>query len=347
LNTNQLLIFEADSLSNGRYTLSATVNALSSQPGILDYILYSPSPDSTTFQNTDLKVLANDSEIKYEPGWNPSGSSMIATVTNLSMSFNFIGYSITWVGSYQQNFSNRNWGAEAVYTVDGSPPMLCLFPSGESAIQGSSAIPSSIQEQENQVYFEVLTYPPGSHTLEVQYQGNNGTTPLILDYFIVKNTQLSSFPTPIPSKSKAPTIGALAGVLSVLALAVLFLCYCLWRQSRKHAIQRRTTTNVNDLPQASEVCGVPSRSDLNGESMDQVTTPLINGGSMDQVTSPLINDESVDRVTSPLNIGVGQDMDGRDEQDIPNATLSESLHPFILTLGRSHSQSDSHSHTLR
>jgi hypothetical protein len=79
------------------------------------------------------------------------------------------------VGSSHQKFPN--FGAEALYAIDSSSTVL--FPSGECAIQ------SSVLQQQNQVYLKIPPNPPGNYTITVQYQGNNSTTPLILDYFVV------------------------------------------------------------------------------------------------------------------------------------------------------------------
>jgi len=245
LGTNQLLIYEVDSLPSVDYTLVASVKdtANGSQPAVLDYILYTPAPVDNGPRTAALKILADDPSIQYESGWKSSGTSMIATETNLNMTLNFTGSSITWVGSYHQNFSN--FGAAAVYSIDSLQNVSFLFPSGQSAIQ------NSVLEQQNQVYFKVPTSPPGNHNISVWYLGDNSTTPLILDYFIVENPWAPPLPsssaTAIRTKSKSSVIGALAAILGLLFVALLVSLW-LWRKSkRNHAMQiQRLTNTTND-----------------------------------------------------------------------------------------------------
>ncbi|KDR86163.1 hypothetical protein GALMADRAFT_274819 [Galerina marginata CBS 339.88] len=251
LGTNQLLIYEVDSLPNVDYTLVATVQGTvnDSQPAILDYILYTPAPVENGPSSASLKVLANDPSIQYGSGWKNSSTSMIATDKNLNMTFNFIGSSITWVGSYQ-NFSN--FGAEAIYSIDSAQNMSFLFPSRQSAIQNSV-------EQQNQVYFKALASPLGNHTISVWYLGDGNTTPLVLDYFIVEQPWA---PLPSPSsavviqvgtKSKMPVIAALSAIVGVLFVALL-ISLCLWgRSKRKHTIQIQQAANVNNAISAPQV----------------------------------------------------------------------------------------------
>lgn len=101
--------------------------------------------------------------------------------------------------------------------------------------------------QYNQKFFETPTLPYGIHTLKVTYDGENGnnaSTPLVLDYLLIQSRNIASnSTTSLPPPTSPPVLatsaakkvnvagvvcGVLAAVALVLILVFLFLKY------RKH-----------------------------------------------------------------------------------------------------------------
>ncbi|KDR84471.1 hypothetical protein GALMADRAFT_151357 [Galerina marginata CBS 339.88] len=265
-DTNQFLIYEADSLPYAKYTLVATASGISnlSQPAILDYILFAPVPVDGGPQSAALKILKNDPSIQYDKGWDLGTPSAVATTADLSMRLKFTGTSITWIGSYHQNYTNS--GAAAVYSVDSSLDVPFYFPSGVSAIN------NSMQEQQNQVYFKVPTGQIGSHNITVRYEGNISTTPLILDYLIVENPWVSPPKGCSLWKCNAlfhrtvSVLSVLGAVLVVVIAALIWRTRCLGRKKSAYKKEAKdkdspTTVNINNIaasPRQSEFSTIQS-----------------------------------------------------------------------------------------
>ena len=103
-------------------------------------------------------------------------------------------------------FWNATVNSLAQYSIDNGT----LFPFRVAAG------PISLVQAYNLVSFKTPVLSSGSHRLFVQYgvDNPNGSTPLVLDYFIIQNHTISSTTTPIDSHVGSKfSAGALTGII--------------------------------------------------------------------------------------------------------------------------------------
>ena len=171
-----------------------------------------------------------------------------------------LGVSLSCFGFVPSNFSLTP--TSAIYSIDGQTPIPFLVP----ALSAANA-----RQLYNQAFFKTVTLSPGQHELIVTYQGNSGTAPLALDYFIVQNatsssatSALTSVPgatsatsSSVPSSSssnstsnldskKSPLVGIIVGVVGgVIALVLLLLLY---NRRRNNLRAQKLKENSNPEP---------------------------------------------------------------------------------------------------
>jgi len=102
----------------------------------------------------------------------------------------FLGTSLTGVGFVPGHFPLN--ASSATYSVDGQTPNNFLVP----ALSSTDAM-----EHYNQILFQTGQLSAGQHMLVVTHQGNSGTAPLAIDYFVLQSAPSSS----TSSSSNAPT----------------------------------------------------------------------------------------------------------------------------------------------
>jgi len=123
--------------------------------------------------------------------------------------------------------------ALATYTIDGSqniPVALKGLPSGSVTLY-------------NQKFFETPTLPYGPHTLNITYDGdggNNASTPLVLDFLLIRNGSIvpnpiatSASPVALTSASKKVNVaGVVCGVLAAVALVLILAFFLRYRKQK-------------------------------------------------------------------------------------------------------------------
>jgi len=154
-----------------------------------------------------------------------------------------LGVSLTWLGFVPSNFSLTP--SSAIYYIDGQPVSFFV-----PALSTAGALPLY-----NQVLFQTGQLSAGQHKLIVTHQGNSGTAPLALDYFVVQNAMspsatsalasaTSTISSSVPSGSssdstsnlgskKSPPVGIIVGVVCGVTV-VLLLLLLLYIRRRKH-----------------------------------------------------------------------------------------------------------------
>ena len=106
--------------------------------------------------------------------------------------------------------------------------------SAQYSIDGGTFIPFSVGASSspfdvyNQISFQTpMLLPPQSHRLVVQYRGNNGTAPLILDHLVIQNLTIPPY-IPPPYHPKRLSKGAIAGIVigSSIGLFLILALIC-------------------------------------------------------------------------------------------------------------------------
>jgi len=169
-----------------------------------------------------------------------------------------LGTSLSWVGFVPSNFSLIS--SSATYSIDDQTPINFLVPAVSS---------SGPREFSNQIFFRTGQLSAGQHKLVVTYQGNSGTAPLSLDYFVLQNapsssTYSSNAPTHtgdnissgVPSHSSTssstttrPTGAIVGGVIGGLVLILLLLTLFLFiRRRNSRRAQAFGDKSYSDTP---------------------------------------------------------------------------------------------------
>jgi len=186
------------------FNLTVVASGTSDNPFLFDRIEYTPDA-SVPLDNATVKVDSSYDQIHYSSGWS-TNSPKRTSEKGSSLTFDFIGIQITWI---TQVASTVNSSAE--YSIDNG----IQFPFMVAPQSGFG------------VAFQSPVLSPGLHRLFVQYNGGNpdGSTPLILDYFLVQNLTIPSFtpsPSPTITKTDSPVSGKLsAGALSGIVIGSL------------------------------------------------------------------------------------------------------------------------------
>lgn len=142
------------------------------------------------------------------------------------------GVSLVWLGCYKLGMP---WAipktSEATYTVDGQSFPFDTTPKAKP------------EESLNlQLLFQTPQSLPGNHTLKVEYQGSNLTSPLTLQGLIIKALSFSG-PSRVPA---APSVrvqsrieelaGGLVGGAALLILGVAVLLCTIRRKRRRNGV---------------------------------------------------------------------------------------------------------------
>ncbi|TFK66658.1 hypothetical protein BDN72DRAFT_859746 [Pluteus cervinus] len=241
---------------NHAFTLNVASNGL---PARFDYVLYVPSAD-VPLDNATICIDSTDSSIQYSGNdWSDlKGIVNMTQITGGKVMFDFIGKSLQWYGHVPSELPFAP--ASGSFAIDGGTPQ-------NFTLQG--LVGTTPQSKYDQLFFETPDLIPGLHRLEVTYWGNSATTPLSLDYLLVRNATFTnssnSTTSASPTTSVSPGVatqspgpsgglsnGALAGIIVptifAVGFAVFFLFFFVLRR-------RRGGTRSSDRASARSVLG--------------------------------------------------------------------------------------------
>ncbi|KAF8196032.1 hypothetical protein BJ912DRAFT_1056459 [Pholiota molesta] len=166
---------EINGLTDGKHTIEVTVTTTNPDGYWFDFLMYIPSA-SVSRTNATLMIDSDDSSMTYGSGWTPNAPGYIATQSGATMSIQFTGRTLTWLGFYLSQLPAAP--TTGTYSVDGGSSFT--FDLDGSAAQTTGAL-------FNQRFFTTGLLPAGQHTIKVTYNGNSSTVPLSLYNVIVQN----------------------------------------------------------------------------------------------------------------------------------------------------------------
>ncbi|KAF9053163.1 hypothetical protein BJ165DRAFT_1523887 [Panaeolus papilionaceus] len=223
-------------LQDGVHLLTINVTVAKSQTFWFDAIDYEPSA-SVPLTDKAIVVENNDPELQFGPGWQSLGGSANMTgIQGSTFTFYFNGVSLSWFGFIPRELPIAP--AAGTYSIDDDTPINFLL----------NGLPNKdVPTIYNQEFFRTSDYSPGLHKLTVTFLGSGQTTPLTLDYLVVRNgTVLSagnggnnSTSPPGSSnngneKSSSNTGAIVGGILGGLAILVgAFLVFFYMRRRDK------------------------------------------------------------------------------------------------------------------
>ncbi|TFK66655.1 hypothetical protein BDN72DRAFT_844045 [Pluteus cervinus] len=237
--------------TNHTFTLNVASNGL---PARFDYMLYVPSAD-VSMDNKTVKVDSTDPGVQYSgTDWSDlKGIANMTQVTGGSATFDFVGRSLQWYGHIPSELPFAPTSGS--FAIDGGTPQ-------NFTLQG--LVGPSPQSKYNQLLFETPDLTPGTHHLEVAYWGNLATTPLSLDYLLVRNATFTSSSNPTTGTSSSPggaptqsanpkgglSNGALAGIIVAciftVGFALFFLLFFVLRRRRSRTSDGASTPALFD-----------------------------------------------------------------------------------------------------
>ncbi|KAF8880164.1 hypothetical protein BD779DRAFT_1676040 [Infundibulicybe gibba] len=237
-----------------------------------DYVTYIPSTSVPLGSDTVLVDRLDPAIVpRPETGWlistSTSNLGSLTQTNGSSLTFNFTGTSVSWVGFTPQMPSGRPT-SNATYSIDNAKPVVFRLPSG-----------SPFDNLTNQVFFTSPTLNPGPHSLKVTYRGNNATPPLTLSHLVVANNvsktslqvppvaSASSQPPAVSSTAATSTnkpnastpIGAIVGGVIGGIAVICLTAFLLWRRNRQLKISRkRSGTDTATPPHLTPFDVMPS-----------------------------------------------------------------------------------------
>ncbi|TFK31634.1 hypothetical protein BDQ12DRAFT_105831 [Crucibulum laeve] len=236
VENNWVLCQAPKPFTDGKHEL--TVNITSAGTTFwLDDIQYVPSPD-VPLDTATILIDDSDPAIAYDDQWQAlGGSSRMTTKTGGSMTFNFIGKSISWFAFIPTELSHT--ASSATYSIDGGPPSTFIL----NGLPAQSTITIY-----NQIFFTSPDLTPGPHNITVTNRGNGSTTPLAIDYLLVTNASMSDTSNHDPSSTgsdpsqsstaqsdSGPPIGAIVGgvVGGLVLIAILLGLLFFWKRRQR------------------------------------------------------------------------------------------------------------------
>ncbi|PPR02068.1 hypothetical protein CVT24_011167 [Panaeolus cyanescens] len=220
-------------LEDGVHVLTVNATVARSQTFWIDAIDYVPSA-SVPLDDKAILVENNDPQLQYGPGWQSlGGTANMTTVQGSSFTFQFYGVSLSWFGFIPRELPLGP--AAGTYSIDDNTPVNFLL----------NGLPNRDSPTiYNQEFFRTSDYPAGLHKLTVNFLGSGQTTPLTLDYLVIRNGTVSTGNTnnngtDTPGSSNttdahksSSNVGAIVGgVLGGLAILVFaFLAFFYMRR---------------------------------------------------------------------------------------------------------------------
>ncbi|TFK66660.1 hypothetical protein BDN72DRAFT_899656 [Pluteus cervinus] len=297
--TEQWHLCSASGIADTKHTFTLNV-ASNGLPARFDYMLYVPSAD-VSMDNKTIKVDSTDPGVQYSgTDWSDlKGIANMTQVTGGSATFDFIGRSLQWYGHIPSELPFAPTSGS--FALDGGQPQ-------NFTLQG--LVGPSPQSKYNQLLFETPDLTPGPHHLEVTYWGNLATTPLSLDYLLVRNATFTSSSNPTTSASPTTSVspggatkspspsgglsnGALAGIIVACIFAVGFALFSIFFLviRRRRRMRRPSTKGVLEpeleqpyeaapflLPFMDSATELPVSSSEQPQGMAHVDSALGRGG---------------------------------------------------------------------
>lgn len=152
------------------------------------------------------------------------------------------GVSLSWFGYIP--FDRPRGATSGTYSIDDRTPHS--FAIGRLPNAGSPTL-------FNREFFKTPNLSPGPHKLEVVFLGNNNTTPLVLDYLMIRNRTAGVDQTDPPDDSSGTPnssshVGAIVGgVLGGLAAILMFLIFLLIYRRRNQRRKDETSRPQNTI----------------------------------------------------------------------------------------------------
>ncbi|PPR02071.1 hypothetical protein CVT24_011170 [Panaeolus cyanescens] len=223
-------------IADGPHVLTVNVTVKQSQTFYFDRLTYLPS--STVRRDDKVIAIENfDPELIYDSHWEPWGPGLLANITQQpgsKVTFYFSGISLKWISYVPYQKPHRP--ASGTYSIDDKTPT-------SFTINGPTSPMLALYNQE---IFTTPDFNPGLHKLDVVFLGNNETTPLSLDYLIIRRNSSAGIDQTsngagdkASSKSKlGATVGGVLGGL-VISLGVLIVLLIHRRKMHQRRIQGR------------------------------------------------------------------------------------------------------------
>ncbi|PPR02069.1 hypothetical protein CVT24_011168 [Panaeolus cyanescens] len=239
-------------LMDASHTVTLNVTVQGSVPFFFDKIHYAPSP-SVDLDDKTVYVRPKDPALQGNQGWGSwGGTALVAAQPNAPLIFDFYGVSVSWYG-YITRSSNSSTGVYAIDDNPLTPFTLEAHPTGAT--------------QYNMEFFRTPDFPKGQHRLTVSsVAGDTGSTPLILDYLVIRNStshedqdpSVSIIPTTDskPNQKSGPSAGAITGgVLGGLAMLLLGILIFVYISRRSKQRWRSAQNGYPSVPQSGTEVG--------------------------------------------------------------------------------------------
>ncbi|KAG6877722.1 hypothetical protein C0993_004659 [Termitomyces sp. T159_Od127] len=256
----------------------------------LDYL--EVTSDSTSPQSNTIKILGNDTSVIMPNGnWTPvedNSTSIETNSTGASVTINFTGTSLTWVGSNPH--SSPPARVNGSYNIDG---------------ERNKSFSDDVNERD-QIFFVARKRSNQNHTVIVTYEGNSTTNPpLVLDYLYVETGPIPRVPstkhsppapkTPPSAVPPAPTAastkskidagqiagGVIGGVVFLLAALALFL-FLTRRRRRSATFHRQWQYRQSDISVREPLSD--GQGQARGRLRDSAALTLANGFGYNSAT---------------------------------------------------------------
>ncbi|RXW20334.1 hypothetical protein EST38_g5520 [Candolleomyces aberdarensis] len=186
-------------LADGDHTLTVNVTSRG-RPFYVDAFRFYPSPQSpivtqssaNTSSNATVFIANSDPGIQFSQGnWGSQSGFQFTNKTGASMSLDFVGSKLSWMGWTWSEFPGR-LPSNGSWSIDGgleTPFQIPGFPTGleGTAMANLATHPGLLN---NQLFFETPSLPAGAHRLDVRYLGPE-EAPLTVGYFIAENADVT------------------------------------------------------------------------------------------------------------------------------------------------------------
>ncbi|KAF5318564.1 hypothetical protein D9619_010796 [Psilocybe cf. subviscida] len=189
-----------DSLSDGPHTLVLHAVVTNQETFWFDYFHYVPSASvplgsATLFvENTD-EVLQSG----LGTGWSAFSPGFQTTVPGSSFTYSFTGVSLIYYGFYDPSLPYDISLNTASYSIDGGSPTLF-----NTIVDAATRIDKPTGVRYNQILFQTNNLPKTKHTLKDTFHGSSTSTPLTLQFLVVKATPQSNGPSPPSTVAISP-----------------------------------------------------------------------------------------------------------------------------------------------
>ncbi|KAF8808416.1 hypothetical protein BYT27DRAFT_7096793 [Phlegmacium glaucopus] len=253
---NNWIFCQDNQLQDGPHVLTVGAKVANQNTFWFDQIQYLPSANVSLDQSI-LRIDSTNPELVYDSGWRVWEDFVYLTqVTGASFTYVFTGVDASFIGYLPANFPLI--ASTATYSVDGQAPINFSVPIGAPRLY-------------NQILFQIGHMSLAQHKLVVTYQGNSGTAPLAIDYFVVSvspvlagvpgttaiaSTAIAS--TGVPSSSsdpnipsnigigpkKSPPVGIIVGVVVGVTVPLLLLLLLYIRRCNKQ--KKREPTQMGE-----------------------------------------------------------------------------------------------------